>query len=93
MRDARAGAWLDRLTHDLRDAWRGLRRTPAVTATAVALIALVVGGNTTIYSLVHALIAKPSPGVTADRLVTLAMRQTLGASRARIVGTLLAEAS
>src|SRR5262249_35855158 len=60
--------------HDLRDAIRGLRRTPGVTVTAVGLIALVVGGNTTIYSMVHAVITKPAPGVLADRLVTLQLR-------------------
>lgn len=45
-----------------------------VTLTAVALIALVIGGNTTIYSMVHAVLAKPAPGVRADRLVTLQRR-------------------
>src|SRR5206468_2837986 len=71
VRDARRGAWLDPLAHDLRDGWRGLRRTPGVAATAAGLIALVVGGNTTIYSMVHAVITTPAPGVTTDRLVPL----------------------
>src|SRR5258706_2798281 len=58
VREARAGVWLETMTHDMRDAFRGLKRTPAVTATTVTLIALVVGGNTTIYSMVHAVITK-----------------------------------
>jgi putative ABC transport system permease protein len=74
VRDARAGAWLDSAMHDARDAFRGLERTPVVTLTAVALIALVIGGNTTIYSMVHAIITKPAPGVRGDRLVTLELR-------------------
>lgn len=71
VRDARAGAWLDGAVCDARDAFRGLKRAPGVTLTATMLIALVVGGNTSIYSMVHAVLAKPAPGVAADRLVTL----------------------
>ena len=74
VRDARAGAWIHAIVHDVRDAVRGLRLTPGVTITAVALIALVIGGNTTIYSMVHAVITKPAPGVRRDRLVTLQLR-------------------
>lgn len=74
VRDARAGGWLDRLIHDGRDGLRGLRRTPGVTLTAIALVALVIGGNTTIYSMVHAVLTKPSPGVTGERLVSLEQR-------------------
>src|SRR5262245_8741826 len=71
VRDGRAGAWLDQMACDLRDAFRGLRRTPGITLTAVALIGLVIGGNTTIYSMVHAVITKPAPGVRGDGLVML----------------------
>src|SRR5439155_15206537 len=35
------------------------------------LIALVIGGNRTSFSMVHAVLAKPAPGVAADRLVTI----------------------
>jgi putative ABC transport system permease protein len=62
---------VDSLVSDARLAVRGLAREPRLTAVAAILIALVVGGNTTIYSMVHGLLAKPAPGVTADRLVTL----------------------
>lgn len=74
VRDARSGAWLDLSMQIVRDALRGLRRTPGVTAAAIGLIALVVGGNTTIYSMVHAVITKPAAGVTNDRLVSLQLR-------------------
>jgi predicted permease len=70
-RDGRSGAWLDQLAYDARDAWRGLTRTPGITFTAIILIAIVLGGNTTIFSMVHGLLTKPAPGMTADRLVTL----------------------
>src|SRR5262249_52238404 len=69
VRDARSGVWLDQMACDVRDAFRGLRRTPGITLTAAALIGLVIGGNTTIYSMVHAVITKPAPGVRGDGLV------------------------
>jgi macrolide transport system ATP-binding/permease protein len=70
-RDGRSGASLDQLAYDARDAWRGLTRTPGITFTAITLIAVVLGGNTTIFSMVHGLLTKPAPGITTDRLVTL----------------------
>jgi predicted permease len=74
VRDARAGAAIDQLLCDGRDAIRGLKRTPGITLTAVALIGLVIGGNTTIYSMVHAVITKPAAGVRGDGLVMLVRR-------------------
>src|SRR6185503_19020996 len=71
VRESRSGAWLDRLRFDTRDALRGLRRTPAVACTAILLIGLVIGGNTTIFSMVYGILTKPARGVQASRLVTL----------------------
>jgi putative ABC transport system permease protein len=62
---------LEQLAADLQIGARILWRAPALSAAAVALIALVIGGNTTIFSMVHAVLAKPAPGVAADRLVTI----------------------
>ena len=62
---------LEQLAADLQMGARILWRAPALSASAVALIALVIGGNTTIFSMVHGVLAKPAPGVIADRLVTL----------------------
>src|SRR6478672_10570330 len=62
---------VEQLATDLQIGARVLWRAPALSATAITLIALVIGGNTTIFSMVHAIIAKPAPGVAADRLVTL----------------------
>ena len=44
---------------------------PGVSLTAVILIALVIGGNTTVFSIAHSVLAKPSPGVRAARLATV----------------------
>jgi putative ABC transport system permease protein len=56
---------------DLCGGSRILTGSPGLSAAAVVLIALVIGGNTTIYSMVHTIVSKPAPGVTAVGLVTL----------------------
>src|SRR5262249_27680990 len=62
---------LEQLVTDLQIGARVLWRAPSLSGSAVLLIALVIGGNTTIFSMVHGVLAKPAPGVVADRLVTL----------------------
>src|SRR5439155_25005939 len=62
---------LEQLVTDVQIGVRILWRAPALSATAAILIALVIGGNTTIFSMVHGILAKPAPGIVADRLVTL----------------------
>jgi predicted permease len=62
---------LEQLAADLQMGFRVLWRAPAFAATAVFLIALVVGGNTTVYAVVHAVLSKPAPGIQATGLVTL----------------------
>jgi predicted permease len=62
---------LEQVWQDVRFGARILRQAPGLSATAILLVALVVGGNTTIYSMVNSLLVSPAPGVTADRLVVL----------------------
>ena len=62
---------LEQLLQDLRFGCRILTKSPAVSLTAVMLIALVIGGNTTVFSIAHSVLAKPSPGVRAARLATV----------------------
>jgi predicted permease len=66
---------LEQLLQDLGMGARILRQAPGLSATAVVLIALVIGGNTTIYSMVNALLVSPARGVTADRLVVVRHQQ------------------
>jgi putative ABC transport system permease protein len=56
---------------DLRDAWRGLRRTPIITFTAVLTLALGVGASTAVFSVVHAVLLRPLPYPEPGRLVEL----------------------
>ena len=62
---------LEQFLQDLRFGCRILTRSPAVSLTAIALIALVIGGNTTVFSIAHGVLAKPSAGVHAPRLATV----------------------
>jgi predicted permease len=62
---------LEQLLQDLRFGCRILTKSPAVSATAVILIALVIGGNTTVFSIAHSILSKPSPGIHATGLMTV----------------------
>jgi len=58
VRDARAGALLDTLAQDVRYGVGLLRRNPLFTLTAVLSLAIGIGANTTIFSLVNALLLR-----------------------------------
>jgi putative ABC transport system permease protein len=56
---------------DLRDAYRALRGTPVVTAVAVLSLALGMGANTAMFSIVDALVLRPLPVREPERLTLL----------------------
>jgi len=56
-------------TEDIRFAFRTLRKAPAFTATSVLALALGIGANVAIFSLLDALLIRPLPLEHAERLV------------------------
>ena len=59
------------LVQDVRHAWRTWARTPVLALTAILTLALGVGANTAVFSVVHAVLLRPLPYPDADRLVEL----------------------
>src|SRR5215475_4293615 len=60
---------LDNLTGDVRFALRWLRRSPGFALIAIASLAIGIGFNTALFTLVDALVFRPLPVERVDRLV------------------------
>jgi predicted permease len=68
VRDHRAGIGIELMWQDLRYGARQLRRNPGFTATVIATLALSIGANTAIFSIVNALMLRSLPYDHPERL-------------------------
>ena len=72
VRDVWIPRWLQGLGQDIRLAFRSLRATPIVTCAAILSLALGVGANTAIFSLVDSLVLRSLPVNEPSRLAVMA---------------------
>ena len=71
IRDTWGCRWLDDLGRDLRHAVRGLRRSVGFAATVTLVLALGIGANTAMFSIVYGVLLRPLPYPDADAIVRI----------------------
>jgi predicted permease len=71
IRDQRVLPWLDDLSRDVRHGLRLLRRTPVFTTVAMLTLTLAIGANTAMFSVVNAVLLRPLPFRSPERLAML----------------------
>jgi hypothetical protein len=84
--ETRLGRGFSEFSQDFQDAIRGMRRSPGFTAIAVLSLALGIGANTAIFSLVDTVMLRLLPVQNPEQLVEL-LQKYPGEPRGRILVT------
>ncbi len=71
VRDTWGGRWFEDFLNDIRFTVRQLRKAPAFTVVVLMSLALGIGGNTAIFTLIDAVLLKSLPVLNPDTLVVL----------------------
>lgn len=70
-REVWASLWFEQLLQDVRYGFRLLRRSPLFALVAIFTLAIGIGANTAIFTVVHAILLQPLPYPNSDRLAII----------------------